>query len=142
VTAAASIPLVALAHHEAPSSWTAGERRELSAELAARGTTITELSDLRELLGLPRLSEVDSWEREEAPEILDTERGQAALARVRHLRALLLEDLEATSGRVVRIARELLDLGPPARLRLGELSALWAQARIVGIVLDVAGGAQ
>jgi hypothetical protein len=138
----ASIPIVEIDRHAAPSSWTQGERRDLSAELAARGTTITELSDLRELLGLPRLSEVDAWEREEAPGVLDTERGQAALTRVRHLRALLLEDLEATSGRAVRVARELLDLGPPARLRLGELSALWAQARIVGIVLDVAGGAR
>lgn len=126
-----AVPTVTLVRHAAPSGWTATQRRDLASELRALGTTITELSDARELLGFDRLSEGSDWDREHAVENLESPELQEALAEVRRQRADLLQALaETVDWKARRRAHKLLNIKGETDRRLGELQALYAQARI------------
>jgi hypothetical protein len=122
------IPVVPMPRHKA-IAWPAVERAAMVRALEPFGVTLTELSDARELVGLPRLSSTDPASRWAAPHLLRGRRGQAALAAVRAQRALLVELLERHPADTVAHARHLLGLrrATPAMLRLCELQALVAQ---------------
>lgn len=89
-------------------TWPPAERAALARKLerVAPGVTITELSDAREAVGRPRLSESTSIERHYAPLWLLGKQGKAALATVRAERARLSVGMAPSRA---------------ARLRLGEL---------------------
>ena len=117
--------------------WPAMQRAALAERLRALGTDITELSDVREACGLPRLSESEPMARALAHHILSGARGKAALAAVRAERASLTDGLATTDRLDVMAARHLLDIRrAPAQLRLSELRALYAQAQIVRIARE------
>ena len=117
--------------------WPAAQRADLEKRLAELGTGITELSDARERLGLERLSDATPAQRAAAHHLLASARGRAAIASVREERALLTEGLASCSRLAVAQARALLDIRRgPAQLRLGELSALFAQARLFEIASE------
>jgi hypothetical protein len=133
----APIPVVPLQRHAAPSTWTPGQRRDLADRLKRLGTTILDLSDARELLGFPRLSEASPADRAQAHHNLESPELQAALATVRDRRAYLLETLSGRDPKAVRQARSLLDLRRSTPdLRLGELEALLDQTRIVELIAE------
>jgi|GEM_PF-5692888 len=124
-------PRVPLARHAAPASWGATARQDLARALRKLDTTITELSDARELLGFDRLSEGSDWDRAHCLENLESPELQAALATVRERRAWLLESLKSSvDWKARRQAHKILGLQGERDLRLGELTALYAQARI------------
>ena len=127
-----SVPLVAIERRASCASrWSAAQRGQLAAKLAALGTTITELSDARERLGLERLSDATPAQRAAAHHLLSGARGRAALAAVRAERADLLLGLAQTDRLDVQHARALLNVrGSLAELRLGELRAFYSQAQI------------
>jgi hypothetical protein len=134
---AALIPVVPLTRHAAPADWTRAERTALARKLGKLGVGMTELSDARELLGFPRLSDASREDRAVAVQNLEAPELQRALVRVRTLRAELLEDLKAADRALVRQARELLELDrSPSEMRLGELSALCSQVRILEILAE------
>lgn len=91
-------------------TWPPAERAALARRLEriAPGVSLTELSDAREAVGLPRLSESTSIERRYAPLWLLGARGRAALATVRAERARLSVGMAPSRA---------------ARMRLGELRA-------------------
>jgi hypothetical protein len=132
-----AIPVVRLVRHSASMDWTKAERADLQRKLTERSTSIGELSDARESLGLARLSQMafawrsEVWLTVSAPEI------QTAIQAVRDRRAYLLETLSSQPREAVREARRLLDLrrGTPD-LRLGELEALLDQTRIVCLIAE------
>jgi hypothetical protein len=113
-----------IARHAAPSTWTKAQRAELEKRLAAVGTTITELSDARELMGFPRLSDSSDWDRANCHLNVGSPECQTALAQVRSCRAWLDEQLTKLPAEKVRRARYLLEIDRKRSLRLGELSAL------------------
>lgn len=121
-----------------PLSWSRASRAATEARLRKLGTTITELSDARELAGRPRLSESTPEQRHYAPLWLLGKAGQGWLAKARELRALLTEALGSCDSDGVREARLLLGLrsAQPARWRLGELQAVYAQARALELVAE------
>lgn len=123
-------PRVALIRHAAPASWGATARQDLARKLRALGTTITELSDARELLGFLRLSEASDWDREHAAENVEAPAMIFALAEVRRERAELLAGMKSVDWKARRQAHKLLDLQGERDLRLGELQALYRQAVI------------
>jgi hypothetical protein len=127
---APTLPVVELVKHRA-QDWTRAQRAEMSDRLAAMGTTITELSDARELAGRPRLSSSTATQRHYAPLWLLGEAGQGWLLRARSLRALLTEALASVPREDVATARHLLGLhrAAPSAWRLCELQAAYAQAR-------------
>jgi hypothetical protein len=130
----ATFPVVPVARHAAPASWTRGQRAALARQLEAQGVSLTECSDARERLGLPRLSEATPQARENAVRDLTNPAFRDALDRVRALRAALLAGLADCEA--VGTARALLGLRPNPQLRLGELAALYAQARILEIAAE------
>jgi hypothetical protein len=121
-----------------PAAWTPAERGELAARLRVAGTTITEVSDAREFLGLPRLSESDPVERAHVHLVVDSSAYQTAIATVRAARLELVADLERTPAKVRAAARKALGLGETSRLRLGELRALYARVRALEIEAEPA----
>lgn len=131
-TALVSVPLVAFERRASCSGrWPTAQRAALAQRLAALGTTITELSDARERLGLERLSDATPAQRAAAHHLLSGARGRAALAAVRAERADLLLGLAQTDRLDVQHARALLNVrGSLAELRLGELRAFYSQAQI------------
>jgi hypothetical protein len=133
---AALIPVVPMTRHAAPASWTASQRAELAERLAKVGTTITELSDARERLGFPRLSESSDWDREHAHENLESPEVQAVLVQIRLEHILLVQAIGARPQAAVRAARKLLGLRAGWNLRLGELEALLNQTRVVELVTE------
>jgi hypothetical protein len=134
----APFPLVSLARHAAPSTWTRSQRAALARDLAAQGIGLTECSDTRERLGLPRLSESTPEQRARVIRDLTNPSFRDALDRVRTLRASLLEGLEACDAEIVGQARALLGLRTTSQLRLNELAALYAQTRILEIAAEPA----
>lgn len=117
--------------------WPAAQRAALEARLAALGTGITEISDAREHLGLERLSDATPEQRAAAHYLTMSSKGRAAIKAVRELRALLTEGLASCERLAVARARALLDIRrAPSQLRLGELSALYAQARLIEIARE------
>jgi hypothetical protein len=125
--------VVAMPRHKA-IAWSVADRAEMSKRLAALGTTIIELSDMRELLGMPRLSEMDPRSRWAAPYLLMSSKGRAALAQARAQRAMYTEALSHYHKDALFNARHALGLrrSTPSTLRLCELRALYLQ---VGLVL-------
>jgi hypothetical protein len=83
--------------------WPPAERAELARRLEQHGVTITELSDVRERCGLPRLSESSSKARKLAHHILATERGRAVLAAVRAEREALAAERGLSPSRAARM---------------------------------------
>lgn len=117
--------------------WPAAQRAEVEKRLAALGTTITELSDTRQRLGLERLSDATPAQRAAAHHLLASTKGRAAIAAVRAERASLLEGLDATDRLDVQHARALLNVrGSLSELRLGELRAFYAQANLCRIARE------
>lgn len=114
-----------LVRHAAPADWTRAQRGDLERQLSALGTSITELSDARELMGKPRLSSATPAERAMAAREVETPEVQTALARARACRTWLLEQLSELDSEIVRAARRDLGLRANRALRLGELSALF-----------------
>jgi len=130
------IPVVHLETHRAVD-WSRSDRGKVAARLAKRGTTIGEMSDVRELLGLPRLSGATRQEREECHLLEATPAVLAAFATVRRVRTDLTAELVATEHEQVQQARRLLHLTRSlSDLRLGELSALWAQVQVCRLVAE------
>lgn len=135
LAAVARIKLVKRPH--VGPQWPAVQRASMAAKLAALGTDITELSDIREACGLPRLSESTPEQRRLAHHILTGARGKAAQVAVRAERASLTEGLATTDRLDVAAARALLDIRrAPAQLREAELRALYAQAQLVRIARE------
>ena len=129
-------PIVSMARHKA-LSWSVADRANMAKKLEEIGCTITELSDVREACGLPRLSSTEARVRWAAPHILRSERGQKALESVRIERALLLEALGTLPKDTVSEAVILLRLrGGRAQWRLCELRAAYAQARLLELELE------
>jgi hypothetical protein len=130
---ASPAPVVRLVRHRA-INWPVAERIAMARKLEALGSSITELSDARERLCLCRLSVATREDRASAHQLLTTERGQRALANIRQERAMLLEALGTLPRAVVSEAVLLLRLrGGRAQWRLGELMAVFSQARILEI---------
>lgn len=104
--------------------WPPAERAELARRLATHGVSITELSDVREACGLPRLSESSSEARRYAHHLLAGRKGKEALAAVRRERAELAAELARPGlAQTVREARRRVGVrgADPSRWRLGEL---------------------
>jgi hypothetical protein len=119
-------------------AWTPRERADLAARLRVACTHITELSDARELLGLPRLSATDPVERAHVHLVVDSRAYQEAIATVRVARNELVADLERAPAKLRAAARKALGLGETSRLRLGELRALYARVRALEIEAEPA----
>lgn len=104
-------------------TWPPHERAEMAARLELLGTTITELSDAREHLGLPRLSRTASPARRYAHHLLAGLRGRAAIAAVRAERARLTAQIAhpELANHAIEARRELGLRANPASWRLGEL---------------------
>jgi hypothetical protein len=134
---AAIVPIVEMPRHKA-IAWPARERQEMAERLSALGTSINELSDARERLGLERLSSASPRSRAAAHYLLMSSKGQKALADVRAERALLVEALASFHRDTVAEARHMLGLRrqTPSCLRLCELRALFCQARLLEIVAE------
>lgn len=128
------VAVVPFVRHAAPADWPRRDRGDLSADLARVGTDITLLSDARELLGLPRISALTAEQRRTVAKFVRVPRMQAALLEARERRAWYLAALAEVAPATVREAARLLELrkGLP-QLRLGELSALFAQVRVIEI---------
>jgi len=130
VVAVDEIPVVHLETHRA-IDWSRSDRRDVADRLAKRKTTIGEMSDVREHLGLSRLSSATREERETCHLLEATPAVLAAFATVRRVRADLTAELVATDHDAVQQARRLLRLTRPLpELRLGELRALWSQVQV------------
>ena len=134
----ATLPIVPFVKRASVGArWPAAQRAALAAKLAALGTTITELSDTRQRLGLERLSDATPAQRAAAHHLLASTKGRAAIAAVRAERASLLEGLDATDRLDVQHARALLNVrGSLSELRLGELRAFYAQANLCRIARE------
>jgi hypothetical protein len=132
MVATPSTPAVPMVRHKA-IAWPAPERAAVAKQLEAFGVTITELSDVRERCGLPRLSSTEPSVRWAAVHILRGRKGQAALAEVRAERTALIGKLRAMHRDTVFNARHLLGIrrNTPSTLRLNELRALYDQARLL-----------
>lgn len=128
-TASALVPVVPLTRHAA-KGWPVSERAALAKQLQTLGATITELSDARELAGLPRLSEATPETRRYSHHWLRGSIGRGWLAKARELRALYTEALATVEPKLLTQARGLLGLRSSG-LRLGELRALVAQVRTI-----------
>lgn len=130
-----ALPVVPMPRHRAVA-WPASERAAMVRALQPWGVTITELSDVRERCGLPRLSSTDPRVRWAAPHILRGTRGQEALRAIREERALLTEALASLDPGLVFNARHMLGLrrSTPSQMRLGELRATYAEARVLQIM--------
>ena len=136
VVADAEIPVVHLETHRA-IDWSRSDRGKVAARLAKRGTTIGEMSDVRELMGLSRLSSATRQERDTCHLLEATPAVRDAFAAVRRVRTDLTAELVATDHEQVQQARRLLHLTRPlSDLRLGELSALWAQVQVCRLVAE------
>jgi hypothetical protein len=135
--ALSAVPVVEIVRHKA-TAWPALDRATMQFQLEALGTSITELSDARELLGLPRLSETAPDARWAAHYLLMSSKGREALKDAVAQRATLTEALSTFSRDTLFNARHLLGIrrATHATLRLGELRALFAQARILEIAAE------
>ncbi len=111
-------------------TWSPSERAALDRRLRPLGVSITELSDVLELLGRPRLSRCETTARTAGHHVLRSARGAAALERVRRERREAIDLYKALPFVERRRIREALGLrAAPSRWRLPELRAALALAR-------------
>lgn len=130
-----SLPIVTLPPKSAPwRTWTAAERGALALALREIGTSISEVSDARELIGLPRCSTAPPVRIEWTVRWAASAEGERLIRAVRAERSALAAELtHPTVAHHAATARLLLGLksARPSAWRLGELRAAWAQTRLV-----------
>ncbi len=133
------VPVVPMPRHRAVA-WSCADRAATARRLAALGITITEASDARELAGRPRLSESSAEQRHFAPLWFMGTTGRSWLAKARAERAFWAEALAALHPETVAQARRLLGIrrASPSALRLVEMPAIYAQARVLEIAAEAA----
>lgn len=121
--------------------WENEERMLLAGMLAAleeQGASLTEVSDARELVLLPRLSEAPPRLPLHTVQWLATDEGQALLEKARALRALYISEINDTNPEAVQQARKRGGLkgARPEAWRLGELQWVFKQARLIELWLE------
>lgn len=118
--------------------WHSDERKLLAGMLAALGdeaADLTEVSDVRELLGLPRLSEAPPNEPIWVVLWVATDEGQRLLSLIRELRKDAIEAVLSLTEDARQEARRLekIKSSSPKTWRLRELERVFAQGRIIEI---------